>query len=127
MLASSADVGGEILFKGLSRPWEGLHTIDTVRRDAAEQNVWFETKYTRAKEKAEIVLTCDEGRLAYTVDMGKDVVDRIVASTPDGGGGELQFSYLQELDQAEGEFVEPKTTTQTRERRRRGILWLLEL
>ncbi|MCK4292593.1 MAG: RNA polymerase sigma factor, partial [Planctomycetes bacterium] len=53
------DAGDGALFKGLSRPWVGLHTIDTVRRDAAEQDVWFETTYTPGKGKAEVVLTCD--------------------------------------------------------------------
>jgi len=32
-------------FKGLGRPWMGLHTIDTVRRDAAEERIWFNAEY----------------------------------------------------------------------------------
>ena len=39
-----AEYPGGSFFKGLGRPWMGLHTIDTVRRDAAEKEVWFETK-----------------------------------------------------------------------------------
>ena len=31
--------GGGSFFKGLGRPWMGLHTIDTVRRDAAAEGI----------------------------------------------------------------------------------------
>jgi RNA polymerase sigma-70 factor (ECF subfamily) len=31
-------------FKGLARPWMGMHAMNTVRRDAAEQRVWFKTR-----------------------------------------------------------------------------------
>ncbi|MHC4526721.1 MAG: RNA polymerase sigma factor, partial [Planctomycetota bacterium] len=54
-------------FAGLSRPWMGLHTIDTVRRDAAEREVAFETRLDRVAERAEIVLTAGKGRLVYTI------------------------------------------------------------
>ena len=42
------NIVNEVSFAGLSRPWMGLHTIDTVRRDAAEKQVWFETRYAAA-------------------------------------------------------------------------------
>ena len=29
----------EVGFAGLGRPWMGLHTIDTIRRDAAEKRI----------------------------------------------------------------------------------------
>jgi RNA polymerase sigma-70 factor (ECF subfamily) len=41
-------VGGRIVneagFAGIGRPWMGLHAIDTIRRDAALKQIWFETK-----------------------------------------------------------------------------------
>ncbi|MFC1792935.1 RNA polymerase sigma factor, partial [Planctomycetota bacterium] len=85
---------GGSFFKGLSRPWMGLHTIDTVRRDAAEQEVWFETKHIQDSGKAEVVLTCDQIQLAYAIDMETDVVETITFSEDNGDRGELRFSYL---------------------------------
>jgi len=116
-------------FKGLSRPWMGLHTIDTVRRDAAQQRVWFETKYDRSKGKAEVELTCDQGKLVYTIDMEADVVDKITFSTTDGKKVELRFSYLQDIDKAGDEFLEPRIRRSHGSKRRKspGMLWLTQL
>jgi RNA polymerase sigma-70 factor (ECF subfamily) len=50
-------------FTGLPRPWMGLHTIDTVRRDAAEQEVLFDTKLLPDGSKAEVVLTYEQTKL----------------------------------------------------------------
>jgi len=57
-----ARCAGGSFFEGLGRPWMGLHTIDTVRRDAAGRGVWFETKYGAGRDKAEVVVTCDSYR-----------------------------------------------------------------
>lgn len=51
------DAGDGKLFKGLGRPCMGLHTIDTVRRDAVEQRIWFETKLQPNGARAEVTLT----------------------------------------------------------------------
>ncbi|HUW20935.1 MAG TPA: RNA polymerase sigma factor [Sedimentisphaerales bacterium] len=116
-------------FKGLTRPWMGLHAIDTVRRDAAEQRVWSETKYNGGELKAEVILTCGQGRLVYTIDMETDVIDAITISTSDGKEGQLRFSYLQNIDQPGGEFVQPRISGSYAGKRRAspGILWLLQL
>jgi RNA polymerase sigma-70 factor (ECF subfamily) len=120
---------GGSFFKGLTRPWMGLHTIDTVRRDAAEKQVWFETKYKPRESKAEVVLTPEQGKLVYTIDMEKDVIDKIAFSTSDGREGELRFSYLQDIDEAGNEFVEPriKRSYRSKQRASPGMLWLLWL
>ncbi|MHC4238860.1 MAG: RNA polymerase sigma factor [Planctomycetota bacterium] len=124
-----ASYPGGSFFKGLTRPWVGLHTIDTIRRDAAEERVWFETKYNRGEEKAEIILTCGQGKLVYTIDMEKDIIDKITISTNNGKEGELRFSYLQDIDEAGSEFVGPRITRSygTKRRESRGILWLLTI
>jgi hypothetical protein len=93
----TASYAGGSFFAGLARPWMGLHTIDTVRRDAAGQEIPFETRYEPGEEKAEIVLTCRQGRLVYEIDMERDVVDSINVSTSEGKGGELKFRYLQDV------------------------------
>jgi RNA polymerase sigma-70 factor (ECF subfamily) len=126
--ATTAYEGGAF-FKGLPRTWMGLHTVDIVRRDAAEKGVWFETDLERPEEKAKVMLSCKQGRLDYTIDMRTDVVDRIVILTSDGKEGRLVFSYVQDIDGAGDEFVEPQITTYSRTKRqeRPGILWLLKL
>jgi RNA polymerase sigma-70 factor (ECF subfamily) len=119
-------------FKGFIRPWMGLHTIDTVRRDAAEQRVWFETKLMPGGTKAEVVLSKEQNRLIYTIDMKKDVVERITFSVNDNRGrdaeGEVLFSYMDEVGQAGGEFVEPrKKYYGLPQQEEMGMQWLIRL
>ncbi|MHC4394496.1 MAG: RNA polymerase sigma factor [Planctomycetota bacterium] len=117
-------------FKGLGRPWMGLHTIDTVRRDAAEKKLRFETKYIPTTNKAEIVLNSEKMHLVYTIDLEKDVIEEITFSTgyTQGRYGVLKFSYLEEIDAVGDEFVEPATEVyKTQRKEERGILWLLRL
>jgi len=107
----------------------GLHTIDTVRRDAAEQRVWFETKYEPKEGKAEVELSCEQGKLVYTIDMKKDVIDRVTILGNDGRKGELRFSYLQDIGEAGREFAEPRISRSYGSKRRAspGMLWLTKL
>jgi RNA polymerase sigma-70 factor (ECF subfamily) len=123
-LKVGADTVNEACFAGLSRPWMGLHTIDTLRRDAAEKRIWFETKYDKNSCKAEVVLKSEEGRIVYTIDMEKDVVESITFSGDTGG--QLQFDYLQEMGEAGNEFVAPTSKASMRVSSQ-GISWLLEL
>ena len=114
-------------FIGFGRPWMGLHTIDTVRRDAAKEGLDFETKYTPDGSKAEVVVKAAQGEIVYAIDMVGDVVERITVSTNDGRGGELKFSYLQEIGDGGGDFAEPRTGGRTRRRENLSAGWLLEL
>jgi RNA polymerase sigma factor (sigma-70 family) len=124
----AAQYGGGSFFAGLGRPWVGLHTADTVRRDAGRQQVWFETKRGAEEGKVEVTLKCRDARLTYLIDMETDVIEKITYSGDDGGSGQLEFSYLQEVEGANAEFVPPRT-----EGRRRasgaepGMLWLVDL
>jgi len=119
---------GGSFFKGLCRPWMGLHTIDTVRRDAAEQRIWFETRYTPDSQFAEVELTCENTRIVYKIDMETDVVDEITFSTDKGNTGNLKFSYLQSVDGVSQEFIPPvKPRNPTNTGSGPGILWLVQL
>jgi len=121
------DSGDGRLFKGLSRPWMGLHTIDTVRRDAAESGVWFETELLDGG-KAEVTLTHNQTKLVYTIDMEADVIDKITFSDSHGSQGELKFTYLQEIENVGSAFVEPRQKSYRRpQQKSKGMLWLLEL
>jgi hypothetical protein len=114
-------------FKGLPRPWMGLHTIDTVRRDAAAQGMRFDTEYTPKSAEAEVVLTRGQDKLIYTMDTQKDVIDMIAFSTGGEERGELRFSYLEEVDAEDSEFVEPHIGGYRPTRAPKGILWLIDL
>jgi len=126
------DRGHGSLFKGLGRPWMGLHTIDTVRRDAAEKQIWFETKLRRQEaqgtgQKAEVVLTHNDIKLVYIIDMDKDVVDSITFLEDQQVIGELGFSYMEEGDEKTQAFAEPKPNRYGGLKQGTGILWLFEL
>jgi RNA polymerase sigma factor (sigma-70 family) len=120
----------DAFFKGLARPWMGLHTIDTIRRDAAEQQLQFETKYTPNSPRAEVIVTHGQDRIAYTVDMKKDVVDKITLLTSNGTEmetkAELKFFYINDVTQAGFEFAEPSKKIYGKPQQQGlGILWLV--
>jgi hypothetical protein len=121
-------VGGssvnQACFAGLSRPWMGLHTIDMVRRDAAQKRIWFETRYNKSSGKALVALKTKDGRIVYTIDMEKDVIESITFSGDTGG--QLQFDYLQDIDNIGSEFAEPIRKSRLQESSE-GMLWLLRL
>jgi len=119
---------GGSFFKGLCRPWMGLHTIDTIRRDAAEQRIWFKTTHTPDSQFAEVELTCENTSIVYKIDMEADVVDEITFSTDQGDTGNLKFSYLQSVDGVSQEFIPPvKPKNPTNTGSGPGILWLVQL
>lgn len=119
---------GGSFFKGLGRPWMGMHTIDTVRRDAAEQRVSFETKKISSDSKAEVALTGEQVKLVYTIDMETDVIEKITFSTGSGDEGELRFSYVQNIDNPGGEFTRPGIGSyRTPQQSPPGMLWFVKL
>lgn len=115
-------------FEGLARPWMGLHTLDTVRRDAAQNQLWFETETEAVEDIVRVIVDCGEVKLVYTIDIDKDVVESVVFSGADGIKGELRFSYLQELEEAGGEFAAPRPGgSRSGAYNRLGGLWLMKL
>jgi RNA polymerase sigma-70 factor (ECF subfamily) len=124
-----ADYKGGSFFKGLARPWMGLHTVDTVRRDAAEEWMRFETKYKPGEAKAQVTLAYESGKLIYSIDMEKDVVDKIRFSGRQNEElrGELRFTYLQDIDNIGDGFAEPSVDRYSRSREEVEMLWLVQL
>lgn len=144
-----ADSRGEVFaaypagsfFTGLARPWMGMHTVDMIRRDAAEKKVRFSIKnYGGGNEhygKAEIILfgQVEQGQIqiVYTVDIDRDVVEKVeffVAGDSEGDRrGVLEFTYLDQLDDLDDEFVEPakRSVSKKTHRESMGMLWLMEL
>jgi len=117
--------------KGLARPWMGLHTIDTIRRDAAEKSIWFESRYSSGREKSEVTLGREHIKLVYAIDMQNDIVEKITfirsdknAATEDA----LQISYLQDIGRTSDEFNAPKIrTSSSLSKTPLGIQWLFRL
>jgi hypothetical protein len=116
-------------FKGLARPWLGLHTIDTVRRDAAAERVRFETNHTPGSTHAQVELFCEGLIIIYNIDLRTDVIDEITFSTDRGDIGNLEFSYIQEINEViRGEFVSPRRSRSGgAPKSSSGLLWLVEL
>jgi RNA polymerase sigma-70 factor (ECF subfamily) len=128
MLKVGDDVVTEAGFAGFPRPWMGLHTIDTVRRDAAANQILFETVRAQRNETIQVVLRCGQIKTVYEIDMKADLVERITFSTNGRSIGELELSYLQDIDQTDKEFVAPIPRTPVERRQsREGILWLVQL
>ncbi len=92
---------GGSLFQGLGRPWSGLHTIDTIRRDAARAGIAFTTQPLPDGQRAEIVLHGSQIRLTYVAHLFQDWIETIVFSKQDVTIGEWTFRYPQP-DEGEG-------------------------
>jgi RNA polymerase sigma-70 factor (ECF subfamily) len=122
---------GGTFFQGLSRPWMGLHTVDTIRRDAAERRLRFDTSYHERTSRAKVTVYAPPVSLVYTVNMEADVVETIACVRSDGqvtdSLGELRFDYLQQISEPAEEFALPKVGPGTAGRPDLGILWLIEL
>ena len=118
-----SDAGGVLLFSGLTRPWLGLHTVDMIRRDAAKQQVVFETRYDAEAQKAEVSMTHEQTTMVYTIDMERDVIEKIVWP----GRGEMSFSYLQNVEGVENEFIAPRSSRYTGLQKEAGLIWLFDL
>ena len=119
-------------FKGISRQWMGLHTIDTIRRDAAQKQIMFETTYDPDQVDAQVSVLHGRTTLVYTIDMEKDLIEKIEFLDNSAGNqekcGSLEFTYLDEFRMTTREFKEPSTRRSRRlHRDALGISWLSQL
>jgi hypothetical protein len=119
-------------FKGLARPWMGLHTANIVRRDAAEQRIWFHSEWT-PNEKDVIVDISDEEQqnktdLIYTIDMEDDIIKTMTFDVNGQARGSLIFSYMQEIDRPINQLTEPDIPAGAQPPAQSpGIRWLIRL
>lgn len=115
-------------FSGLSRPWMGLHAIDTVRRDAAERRARFETQLTDQGRQAQVTVTSGKTTLLYTIDIEADLVRRIDFTVDNVPAGTLEFEYLSDVSVNSSEFAAPTArSTSALLRQDAGILWIVQL
>jgi len=118
-------------FDCLGSPWMGLHAIDTIRRAAAKRRVAFETKRI-GRNKVEISLTGQKARLAYEIDLERDIVETIKvlrATAPESDAiAIIRFDYFEEIPPADTEFRPPTPKTSTAPTRGRlAVIWPLSL
>jgi hypothetical protein len=116
-------------FRGLSRPWTGLHTLDTVRRDAADQELIFTTQgHVSEPDNALVAIETNACILIYTIDMSTDVVERITFHQDDVSIGEINFVYCQEITDADLRHFSMPEIRFTRRSRQTGpgLLWLIQ-
>jgi RNA polymerase sigma factor (sigma-70 family) len=119
---------GGTFFEGLGRPWMGMHTIDTVRRDAARCGIMFETKHSEGSPYAKVELIRDDIRIIYNIDLEKDVIDEITFFADQNRIGNLKFSYLQSIDDINGDFAVPRRPRQRASSRdSSSLLWFVQL
>ena len=120
-------------FKGLLRPWMGMHTIDIIRRDATWRRVAFKTRPSRNEEDVIVSVYYEDKyvstELVYDIDMEKDIIEYIRFKVRKMNIGSLVFSYLQDIEQAGDEFIEPaiSKSPDVPTRLGAGILWLVDL
>jgi RNA polymerase sigma-70 factor (ECF subfamily) len=119
-------------FKGLARPWMGMHAANIVRRDAAEQRIWFHSEWA-PNEKDVIIDISDEEQqnktdLIYTIDMENDIIKTITFDVNGQASGSLIFSYIQDIDRLTGEISEPVRPADSKHlAQSHGIKWLISL
>jgi RNA polymerase sigma-70 factor (ECF subfamily) len=115
-------------FEGLARPWMGLHAIDIVRRDAAEQKIPYETVLGANGDDVAITIAHSEVKLVYTVGLETDVIETIAFFADGAQVGELRFDYLQDVDGVGADFAAPRSSsTLTALTDGPGMLWLVQL
>ncbi|MHC4836070.1 MAG: RNA polymerase sigma factor [Planctomycetota bacterium] len=124
-------------FKGLLRPWFGLHTIDSVRRDAAGSRVRFDVEnfdhdgYLYQKK----IVTLFQGpehnnlKMSIHIDIDKNEIQRIEFTDGDNAPqGELNFMYPRDSESVVDPIEIP--TVKKRwfsDKEPIGVQWLFEL
>lgn len=114
--------------RGMNRPWMGLHVMDSVRRDAAEQRASFQTEPMDNGREVQVTVTEGANKLIYTIDLDADLIRKIDFLKGGKSVGHLEFEYLQSLDADLTEFEAPASTSErTSLKQSQGLLWLVQL
>ena len=114
-------------FKGFARPWEGLHTVDTIRRDAAERRVPFKTEISEDRSTGTVELALDPYTVVYTIDMNADWVQRIDINEGQTSVGKMIFQYLPSLRESGASVSPPRTTSRGSTHSGIGVDWISRL
>jgi RNA polymerase sigma-70 factor, ECF subfamily len=116
---------GNPFFRGLSRPWMGIHSVDSVRRDAAFYGQAFTTQADATNQMVTVSVTTGSKRIDTLIDMHQDLVQEIRFFEGANQVGNFVFNYRQMADENDRSFTPPqrgsRRTTRTREA---SGLWL---
>ena len=120
--------------QGLARPWMGYSALDTVRRDAAQAQIPFETYFNEDMSWAQVVLDVSaqdmEIGIVYEIDLILDLMKSITITNyraPQQQHIDLAFNYLEQID--EQDFPAPALPDRLDEPQDPGARthWLVEL
>ncbi|MDD5458790.1 MAG: RNA polymerase sigma factor [Phycisphaerae bacterium] len=98
--------------KGLLRPWMGIHTVDIIRRDAAEKRIPFTTQKLNYQgfyyEKMIISLSNNNTQIIYNINIENNQIDKIQFKYAEDSSlaslGTLEITFLQDLPDDEDMF-----------------------
>jgi RNA polymerase sigma-70 factor (ECF subfamily) len=143
-VALRLDPGGKVaaaypgltLFRGMARPWMGFNTLDSIRRDAAGERIWFSTQEVEEDQTTAVTLVDDRDRihymLRYTVNMPRDILERIeIWRGPEGlfeeKVADLTLRYDEQMRGAASELAAPQAqqVPDTALREKSTVLWPL--
>jgi len=112
----------------LSRPWTGLHCLDTVRRDAAAYELPFQTRSTPNQRQIIVSIQSAGIRIQSTIDVEKDLVLAIGLYQGQDQVGYLDFDYTDTLRRTDRDKPETRIRNrQSRTKKGPDCLWLISL
>jgi len=114
-------------FRGIMRPWEGLHTIDTVRRDAARDKIPVVTEHESDDSLTTVRLSTSAAEIVYRIHMDRDLIDKIRFLLPDGSEGDMNFSYPEHLQETGNKGIESITPSRKSRGGDLAPAWLISL
>ena len=123
-------------FKGLLRPWFGLHTIDLLRREAVKCRIPFKVENLEYDDYAfqRRILTLNEApgysniEISYNIDIDKNEIQQIEFTGKNGLMGRLNFSYPSTPEEIIDIIEIPKVKKRWfSDKEPLGVRWLFEL
>jgi hypothetical protein len=111
----------------------GMHTLDMIRRDAAEKKVWFKIKNLGNSpngEKVELSLLEQDNRLVYVINMSRDIIEKIEFWSGNSLRGTLTFEFSDDFTQLETSLnkqLKDAASKSAKPREAAGIWWLFDL
>lgn len=112
-------------FAGLTRPWSGLHVLDTIRRDAATCELPFTTEPGGLPDMARVTVDMDDVKAIYTIDLDGDFLDRITLEQGGKVVGKLEFAYS--AQRPSHSFNPPKSRSSGSSQGQPGPAWIVDM
>lgn len=101
-------------FVGFSRPWQGLHSIDVIRRDAIKNGSEFRTAVSKDGKIGYVTIKEGQTDVIYNIDMGADLVKEIVFEGE--VSGRIDVNYFDDVSALDREFGNVYENLKSREK-----------